>query len=40
MTRRIRAAFTNNLKTADWMDESTKESAKEKVYFKIINQVN
>lgn len=31
MTRRIRAAFTNNLKTADWMDESTKESAKEKV---------
>ena len=32
MTRRIRAAFSNNLKAADWMDELTKESAREKVY--------
>ena len=40
MTRRIRTAFTKNLKTADWMDESTKKSAKEKVYFEIFNQLN
>lgn len=30
---RIRTAFTNNLKTANWMDESTKKNAEEKVYF-------
>ena len=31
MTRRVRKAFTDNLKTADWMDYLTKENAKAKV---------
>ncbi|XP_068674901.1 endothelin-converting enzyme homolog isoform X1 [Montipora foliosa] len=30
MTRRVRKAFTDNLKTADWMDYLTKETAKAK----------
>ena len=31
MTSRLRKAFINNLKSADWMDSDTKQSAKEKV---------
>jgi len=31
MTSRLRKAFIDNLKSADWMDYETKQSAKEKV---------
>ena len=31
MTSRLRKAFINNLKSADWMDYETRQSAKEKV---------
>lgn len=31
MTARVRKAFTDNLKSENWMDEETKEKAKEKV---------
>ena len=31
MTSRLRTAFIDNLKSADWMDYDTKQSAKEKV---------
>ena len=31
MTSRLRKAFIDNLKSADWMDYDTKQSAKEKV---------
>jgi len=31
MTSRLRKAFIDNLKSADWMDSETKQSAKEKV---------
>lgn len=31
MTSRLRTTFIDNLKSADWMDYETKQSAKEKV---------
>ena len=31
MTTRVRKAFTDNLKSETWMDDETKEKAKEKV---------
>ena len=34
MTKRIRKSFTDNLKSEDWMDSSTKSKAKEKVCIK------
>ena len=37
MTSRLRKAFINNLKSADWMDYDTKQSAKEKVKKKSNN---
>lgn len=31
MVQKIREAFIDNLKTVTWMDDATKEAAKEKV---------
>jgi len=31
MTSRLRTTFIDNLKSADWMDDDTKQAAKEKV---------
>ena len=38
MTKRIRAAFMDNLKNANWMDQSTKSGAREKVRLLAIHQ--
>ena len=37
MTKRIRTSFTDNLKSEDWMDSSTKSKAKEKVCVRYIS---